>query len=338
MGMEILRGLGITPRRLFSGRGVKPHLSLFFNDVDGIERIFGIDTTTFSKKMVEPDSYLITHAHSDHYGKYAMSSKLSVASEETAIALDLLHGREFKGTTFRVGESFLIGETEISTFHTGHTIGSSAYLWETECGVRILVTGDVKEYRVLPSCDLLVTEANYGDPSDLTCYFEENSKDFLEIAGGGEVVFGAYAFGKAQRAVKMLRNSGFEDPIGMSQKSLNLTRSLLKESGNLVGLSDDADVWIVPPHELSGIERSNRFVLTCRSDYHYYPAIHLSDHMDVRGLVAMVKHCQPEVTLLYHPRGDRPKKLADHLLSEELCTAIAAEEIPPTTLSKKIGR
>ncbi|PHP46053.1 hypothetical protein B6V01_001075 [Methanosarcinales archaeon ex4572_44] len=334
MGIETLRKVGITPLRVFSGRGVKPHLSLSFYDVEGIERIFGIDTTPFSKKMVEPDSYLITHAHSDHYGKSAMSSKLSVASKETATALELLHGREFNGSTFEMEGSFLIGETEVSTFRTNHTIGSSAYLWENECGVRILVTGDVKDYRELPSCDLLVTEANYGDPFDSACYFEDDLKNFLEVAGGGEVVFGAYAFGKAQRAVTTLRNSGFEDPIGMSQKSLNLTKSLLEDGGELVGLNNDANVWIVPPHELSGIERSNRFVLTCRSDY-YYPAIHLSDHMDVRGLVAMVEHCQPEATLLYHPKGDRPKKLADHLLNEELCTAIAAEDIHPTTPKRK---
>jgi len=151
MGIETLRKVGITPLRVFSGRGVKPHLSLSFYDVEGIERIFGIDTTPFSKKMVEPDSYLITHAHSDHYGKSAMSSKLSVASKETATALELLHGREFNGSTFEMEGSFLIGETEVSTFRTNHTIGSSAYLWENECGVRILVTGDVKDYRE-PAC------------------------------------------------------------------------------------------------------------------------------------------------------------------------------------------
>ena len=334
MGIDTLRKLGITPLRIFSGRGVKPHLFLSFNGADGIGRIFGIDTTPFSKKMVEPSSYLITHAHSDHYGKSAMASKLSVASKETATALELLHGREFNGSRFEIEKPFMIDETEVSTFHTNHTIGSSAYLWENECGVRILVTGDVKDYRQLPSCDLLVTEANYGDPQDSTCYFEDDSENFLEVASGGEVVFGAYAFGKAQRAVKMLRNSGFGGPIGMSKKSLNLTKSLLKDGGELIELNDDADVWIVPPRELSGIERSNRFVLTCRSDY-YYPTIHLSDHMDVRGLVAMVKHCQPEATLLYHPKGDRPKKLADHLMNEKLCTALAAEEIPPITLKKK---
>lgn len=329
MASDAFKELGVTPIKVASGRGVKPHVSLAFNDVDGKERLFSVDTTCFSKKMLQPDCYLITHAHSDHYGKSAMKSNLSVASTETAEALEILHEHEFNGLSFGVGEQFYAGGTEVSTFHTGHTIGSTAYYWENENGVRILVTGDVKDYSSLPCCDVLVTEANYGNPHDSTCYFEDDVNRFIEATDRGNVVFGAYAFGKAQRAVSLLRNSGFDDAIGMSSRGLRLTQSLLPDAGELVGINDGADVCIVTPRELSTTNNMlHRFVLTS-SNYYYYPAIQISDHTDVRGLLGMVAHCQTKTALIYHPKGDNPKIFSNYL-NEKVCNAIALEDIAPT--------
>lgn len=321
-----LRQLGIEAFRVRTGKGIKPHIALCFNQ----HHIFAVDTTAFPRTH-QPDCYLITHAHSDHYGKSAMKSPLSIATPETAAALELLHEQEFKGRTISHRVGICAGEVEITAYPTHHTIGSAAYYWETENGVRILVTGDVKNYESLPRCDLLVTEANYGNPWDEACYFEDELEHFYEAASAGDVLFGAYAYGKAQRAVEMLRDNGFMDAIAMTPRCLKLTQALLPDAGELVEISEEAGVCIAAPHELSTLNSRRCYVLTGREDYPY-PAIHISDHMDVRGLIAMVKHCKPEAAIIYHPRGERPRRLAEYLNKHRLCRAIAAENIPPVRL------
>ena len=201
-------------RRINSRGGCAPHLCIRFDS-----HLFSIDTSRAPKASVQPDAYLITHAHSDHYGKSAMLSANAVASIETARALEIRYEREYKGRTFAVGESIMVGDVKVDTHPTGHTIGSSAFSWQTETGERVLVTGDVKDYHHLPHCDYLVTEANYGDPYDPSCIFEDDLAGFYEAMESG-ASFGAYAFGKAQRAVALMRTMGYKDEIGMDEKSL----------------------------------------------------------------------------------------------------------------------
>ena len=210
-------------RRINSRGGCAPHLSIRFDS-----HLFSIDTSRAPKACVQPDAYLITHAHSDHYGKSAMLSPKAVASVETARALEIRYDREYKGRTFRVGESITVDDVKIKTYSTGHTIGSTAFSWQTETG-RVLVTGDVKDYSALPHCDFLVSEANYGDPYDPSCIFEDDLAGFSEALESG-ASFGAYAFGKAQRAVALMRAMGFKDEIGMDEKSLVLTQELMKDA------------------------------------------------------------------------------------------------------------
>jgi putative mRNA 3-end processing factor len=87
----------------------------------------------------------------------------------------------------------------------------------------VLVTGDVKDFSGLPKCDLLITEATYGDPYDPGCIFRDDLDSFEAALTHKRVAFGAYAFGKAQRAVSMARQFGFDDTIAMDRNSLILT-------------------------------------------------------------------------------------------------------------------
>ena len=104
-------------RRINSRGGCAPHLAISFDS-----HLFSIDTSRAPKAALQPDAYLITHAHSDHYGKSAMLSSRAVASMETARALEIRYDREYQGRTFRVGESILVDEVLIDTHPTGHTI------------------------------------------------------------------------------------------------------------------------------------------------------------------------------------------------------------------------
>lgn len=293
-------------RRINSRGGQAPHLALSF---DG--HLLSIDTSRAPKASVQPDAYLITHAHSDHFGKSAMLSPRAIASVETACALEIRYDREYRGRTFRVGESIQVGDVRIQTHPTGHTIGSAAFSWSTEAGESVLVTGDVKDYHHLPRCDFLVMEANYGDPYDPACIFEDDLASFSEALLEG-ASFGAYAFGKAQRAVALMRAMGYRDEIGMDDKCLALTRALMGEAAGPLTELNGSDRNVATPWNLHQVRGRKKYFLTGRRDTSY-PTIQLSDHLDFRGLMGMVEHVSPERVLVYHPEGERARLLAHHL-------------------------
>lgn len=233
-------------RRQNEAGGIKPHLFVRFKSKDGRLLTFAIDTTRFSSKCSQPDAYLITHAHSDHYGKSAMLSPQSWCSEETAHALEIRYDKKYKGNTFKTGDTTDICGVAVQTFDVFHTPGSAAFYWENESGHSILVTGDVKDARFLPKCDVLLTEASYGDPADLSCYFKDDFEGLhhavLSHIGERRIAFGAYEFGKSQKAVSLLREMGYNGPIAMNGKTLSLTESFVQNAGDLIHL-ETADFY-----------------------------------------------------------------------------------------------
>ncbi|MDM7935264.1 MAG: MBL fold metallo-hydrolase [Methanothrix sp.] len=299
LGVEALR-------RANSRGGLAPHLSLRFDS-----HLFSIDTSRSPRSAAQPDAYLITHAHTDHHGGSAMLSSLAVASLQTARALEIRHKRKYHGRTFHVGDSIMVGDVSIQTHPTGHTIGSTAFSWRTETGVRVLVTGDVKDYSALPRCDYLVAEANYGDPYDPSCVFEDDLAGFFDALDSG-ASFGAYAFGKAQRAVALMRAMGYRDEIGMDDLSLLMTRELMGQAAGPLTEISDGRTNVVTPWSLPGLSCRQKYFLTGRRGG-FCPTIRLSDHLDFRGLMGMIEHLQPEAVLLYHPEGTRAGLLAQHL-------------------------
>ncbi|MGP8321132.1 MAG: MBL fold metallo-hydrolase [Methanosarcinaceae archaeon] len=296
----------------------KPHLAVKFKSEDGNACTFSIDTTRVPKKYQQPDAYLITHAHSDHHGKSAMLSERAVCSEKTAIALSIRHDRKYSGSTVGMGKSIVVNGVTITVYPTEHTVGAAAFYWKNEVGTRILVTGDVKDASQLPKCDVLITEANYGDHADSACHFKDDIIGFNKaMEADSSVAFGAYAFGKSQRAVELIRDFGYDGAIEMEGRSLALTQCLVDNCGELVGLgqSGGEGISVVPPWDLGKLPYGiAKYVLTGRSDY-YYPSINISDHLDATGLVKMVEDIDPEVAIIYHPNGDRPAKFAKHLNS-----------------------
>lgn len=299
----------MLPIRHRTCKGFKPHISLVFNA--GERLTFAVDTT--NSRSHQPDAFLITHAHSDHHGKSAMNSKNALCSEETARALEILYGKKYEGRTFKIGDCIDVCGVRVKTYPTYHTIGSCAFFWENDIGTRILVTGDLKDAKELPKCDCLITEANYGDPDDPKCHFEDDMAAFRESleSSPNDVAFGAYAFGKAQRAVRLIREAGFSGEIGMDKVSRSLTEGLMEDAGPLVDIDSECSVRITTPHEIHRLEAENKFILTGRRDYKF-PTINISDHMDVNGLIEMTKRCAPSAVITYHPGGNRPFKLASY--------------------------
>ena len=310
-------GLVVFRQQNESG-GIKPHLFIRFQS-GGRILTFALDTTRISSKKQQPDAYLITHAHSDHYGKSAMLSEKSWCSDETARALEIRYEKEYKGNVFKIGETVEICGVCVQTFDVCHAPGSSAFYWENDAGTRILVTGDVKDASYLPECDVLFTEASYGDPDDLSCYFKDDIPGFhdavLSHIGERKIAFGAYEFGKSQKAVSIIREMGYSGPIAMNCKTLSLTQHFVRNAGELISIEESStSISIVPIHELSGLDFSiQKYVLTCRSDSPFQN-IRLSDHLDVNGLTQMVRDLNPKITVVYHPnKSSRTDRFAKHL-------------------------
>ncbi|MCS7130425.1 MAG: MBL fold metallo-hydrolase [Archaeoglobaceae archaeon] len=252
-----------------------PHLSL---------RIKGIDLHIDSKPI--EGFNLITHAHSDHYGQRNLNNQRAFASVETAKILKAITGKDFEGKTFRIGDSFRLGELKVETYPTKHIHGATAfYIRDAD----LLITGDVKQWRELPKCRVLITEATYGHPSFV---FEDEIEKLLSVAEK-KVCLGAYPVGKAQRIAEILGKEGYEFT---AEDNIKRICSAL---GIEVG---DSGSKIVSPRNLK-----EGYILTAQRSYKA-PRIVISDHIDYRGIIAMVEHCKAEHVIFYHGKASESLK------------------------------
>lgn len=164
---------------------------------------------------------LVTHGHSDHArpGHGAV-----LASRETLAIMAERYGEDFAGARQEAlpGAQMRLADAAVSFHPAGHVLGSCQILIEVG-GCRIVISGDYKRhadptcapFELLP-CDVFVTEATFGLPV------------FRHPPAEGEVgkllsslalfpdrthLVGAYALGKAQRMIALLRRAGYDRPI-----------------------------------------------------------------------------------------------------------------------------
>ncbi len=167
------------------------------------------------------DRALVTHGHADH----ARAGHRSVmATRETLDIMAIRYGDGFAGSrqTALPGQAVRIGGVGVTFFPAGHVLGSAQILVERD-GLRIVVSGDYKRrsdptcsgFELVP-CDVFITEATFGlpvfvHPDD----GEEIGKLLQSIADfpGRTHLLGAYALGKAQRLIGLLRSCGYHEPI-----------------------------------------------------------------------------------------------------------------------------
>jgi len=267
--LEILERFEILIYRRRFGKGFRPHFSLRINGVD-----FHIDSSPGR------GFNLITHAHTDHHGLKNMKNRKAVASKETALIVEAVSGERFKGITFDVWETIKVGGLKIKTFETKHMHGSTAFYFNG-----VLITGDVKDFSSLPKCDLLITEATYGHP---TYVFEDEIERVIKAAKDGWEL-GAYPIGKAQRVAELLN----ENDIGFrtTEKIERICRVLDIDF-------QEGDARLLPTKEVR-----NGFILSAQRFYRN--RIVLSDHIDYRGIIEMISHCDPDYVLFYHGKADR---------------------------------
>ncbi|KQZ15561.1 DNA ligase-associated DEXH box helicase [Mesorhizobium sp. Root554] len=164
---------------------------------------------------------LITHGHSDH----ARSGHQAVlATRQTLDIMALRYGEDFAGTTqaAALGETTDINGVSVTFHPAGHVLGSAQIAVEYE-GIRIVASGDYKRmpdatcqpFEVVP-CDVFITEATFGLPvfrhppdQEEIARLLKSIEQFPERAH----LVGAYALGKAQRVMRLIRDAGYDMPI-----------------------------------------------------------------------------------------------------------------------------
>lgn len=203
------------------------------------------------------DRALITHGHSDH----ARSGHRSVlATRETLLIMAIRYGEDFARSTQAapLREDIRIGEVTVRFTPAGHVLGSAQIAIEAG-GTRIVVSGDYKRasdptclpYEVVP-CDVFITEATFGLP----VFRHPDTRDEVRKLLDSVALFperahivGAYALGKAQRVMALLREEGYDQPIYLHGAMERLTEFYKSEG---VPLGDTPKVGATDRGSLAG--------------------------------------------------------------------------------------
>ncbi|MEO1310203.1 MAG: ligase-associated DNA damage response exonuclease [Pseudomonadota bacterium] len=186
---------------------------------------------------------VVTHGHADH----ARAGHGAVlATPETIAIMAARYGEDFTASRQRAsyGERTAMGGVDVRLAPAGHVLGSAQAVVEHK-GLRIVVSGDYKRRRD-PTCaafepvpaDIFVTEATFGlpvfrhpDDRGEVAKLLASVRAFPERAH----LVGAYALGKAQRIIALLREAGWDRPIYI-HGAMEALCALYSEHG--VGLGD----------------------------------------------------------------------------------------------------
>jgi putative mRNA 3-end processing factor len=175
----------------------------------------------FIDPVAPVDRAVITHGHGDH----ARAGHGAVlATPETLAIMAARYGEDFAGTREPVayGQSAERGGVSVTLVPAGHILGSAQVVLRWK-GMTIAVSGDYKRRRdptCTPfepvACDVFVSEATFGlpvfrhpDDGHEVTKLLRSLQQFPERTH----LVGAYALGKAQRLIRLLREAGYEETI-----------------------------------------------------------------------------------------------------------------------------
>ena len=175
----------------------------------------------FIDPVRQVDRALVTHGHADHARP---GNARVLATRRTLDIMGLRYGPDFAGErqVAEWGERITLNGVTVSFHPAGHVLGSAQILVEKD-GVRIVASGDYKRradptaeaFEPVP-CDVFITEATFALP--VFRHPESRGEVRRLIASTRQFperahLVGAYALGKAQRVIRMLREEGYAEPI-----------------------------------------------------------------------------------------------------------------------------
>jgi len=279
------------------------------------------------------DRAVITHGHADHaraghYGVLATPQTLDIMKERYGV--DFAHTAEAAA----YGQTVVRNEVEVTLVPAGHVLGSAQAVvrWK---GLTMVVSGDYKRRRdpTCPAfepvpCDVFISEATFGlpvfrHPDDR----EEIARLLRSVAQFPERshIVGAYALGKAQRIIRLLREVGWDRTIYV-HGALERLNALYERNGIDLGplapatttkKSDFAGAIIVAPPSAMQDRWSRRFpdpVAAFASGWMQIRArarqkgvelpLVISDHADWDELTATVDELRPGELWITHGREE----------------------------------
>jgi len=167
------------------------------------------------------DRAVVTHGHSDH----ARAGHGAVlATPETIEAMATRYGEGFTQARqpARYGETTSIGDVQVTLHPAGHVIGSAQVevRWK---GLSMVCTGDYKrrhdptcrQFEVV-SCNIFISEATFALP---VFRHPDSAGEVAKLLASIRAfpdrshLVGTYAFGKAQRVIRELRDAGYQETI-----------------------------------------------------------------------------------------------------------------------------
>ena len=164
---------------------------------------------------------VITHGHADH----ARAGHGAVlATPQTLAIMAERYGAGFAQTTQAAayGETIARDEVEVTLVPAGHVLGSAQAVVRGK-GMTLVVSGDYKRQRdpTCPPfepvpCDVFISEATFGLPvfrhppaNEEVGRLLRSMEQFPERTH----LVGAYALGKAQRIIRLIREAGYDKTI-----------------------------------------------------------------------------------------------------------------------------
>jgi putative mRNA 3-end processing factor len=276
---------------------------------------------------------VITHGHGDHA---RAGHDMVVATPETLSIMAARYGEDFAGAreALPYGKSLSRDGVTVKLVPAGHVLGSAQAVigWS---GMTIAVSGDYKRRRdpTCPpfepvACDVFVSEATFGLPV------------FVHPPDGEEVgkllqsvrqfpdrthLVGAYALGKAQRLIRLLREAGYDRTLYMHGALAGMNALYQRHGIDLGALapatSEGGDklpgaIVLAPPSAIAD-RWSRRFAdpipvfasgwmrvrARARQRHVELPLI-VSDHADWNELIQTIGEIKPEQLWITHGAED----------------------------------
>ncbi len=283
---------------------------------------------------------LITHGHADH----ARSGHGAVlASQQTLDIMAIRYGEDFAKSRQAVDGPVDVNGVTVSFHPAGHVLGSCQIRLEAK-GIVAVVSGDYSRvanpacapFEPVP-CDLFITEATFAlpvfkhpDPADEIAKLLASVRAFPERPH----LIGAYALGKAQRVIMLLREAGYDAPIYVHGALQRLSDYHIEQGVPLGDLRpatmDKAEaralregIVISPPSAFASpwVQRFADPVIGFASGWMQIRArarqrgvelpLIISDHVDWPDLTATIQEIDPSEFWITHGRDDALMRWAE---------------------------
>ncbi|RMF60162.1 MAG: MBL fold metallo-hydrolase [Calditrichaeota bacterium] len=264
----------------------------------------------------------VTHGHMDH----ARRHDLVIATKKTIRILQERVGK-MRAIPLEFKQRLHLDGCTVRFFPAGHILGSAQILVENH-GLRLLYSGDFNLHNCataeaieIPESDVLIMECTFGRPFyrfPQRAVVEQQLLDFVQRAFAQKAVpvVLAYALGKAQSAMKILGDAGFEMSVHTTIARLaKIYEEFGVDLGRWSGFKKSeiqGKVLVMPRHVaqtrlLQKIPNRRTVFLTgwavnpgtkqrCRVD----EALPLSDHADFDGLLEYARRVNPKRIYVTH--------------------------------------